>query len=83
MPTPPISPAAMEPFTTALRHIQDQLFTASLPWHNADALACYHAADAALDVACQLLAGTLAPSEQLAKTLNDVLLDETPLPWIE
>ncbi len=81
MPTPPIDPREMEPFTTALRMLQEDLFNYSLRWDDPEQLLCYHTADAALDVARQLLAGRLAPREELAAALNAALLDETPLPW--
>lgn len=83
MPTPPIDPKEMEPFTSTLRVLQQELFDYSLRWDDPKALTCYHTADAALDVARQLLAGRLAPREELAAALNAALLDETPLPWVE
>jgi len=82
MPTSPIDPIDVEPFTTALRVLQEDLFNYSLRWDDPAALACYHTADAALDVARQLLAGTLAPSTAVMKALTAALLDETPLPWV-
>jgi len=64
---------------TALRTIRERLFEASLRWEEKAARATYACADAALDVTRQLLAGTLAPSEELWTALTAALLDETPL----
>ncbi len=81
MPTLPIDPQDAEPFTSAIHDLQEALFEASLSWEEEAARATYACADAALDVARQLLTGTLAPSEELWTALTAALLDERPLPW--
>ena len=79
MPTPPIPAQDAEPLTAAVCDLQERLFEASLSWEDEAARASYACADAALDMARQLLSGTLAPSEELWTALTAALRDETPL----
>ncbi len=78
---PPFSTMETEPLTTAIAALQELLFDHSLRWSDPTAVSWYSVVDAALDVARQILAGDLAPSQHLAQALNTALLDETPLPW--
>ena len=82
MPTPPIPAQDAEPLTAAVRDLQERLFEISLSWEEHAARATYACADAALDVARQLLAGTLVCIAVAA--LETVLGDKTPLPerWL-
>ena len=81
MPKPPLPLDETAPMVIALLCFKDVLTTHSLRWHDPASLECYDLVDAALAVACQLLAGDLAPSRDLATALDAALLDETRLPW--
>ena len=79
---PPLPLNETEPMVMALLRFKDMLTTHALHrWHDPAALECYDLVDAALAVACQVLAGDLAPSRNLAVALDAALRDETRLPW--
>ena len=77
----PISPIEAASFVTAIRAIQQLLVIRAANSNKPGADAYYAVVDSALEVARQILAGTLAPTIALAEALDAALMDETPLPW--